>query len=180
MRIRSPSPSPAFRPGFVPPPPLRAPTWHLAPLKPDLAEPDFAAWRSCRERLVDELQWNGWPGPQFTLADNVTDLADHYAEFERREAYAYSVLGPDRCLGCVYVEPWRDGAQLAFWVTDAALPIEGDVVAAVLDWLDGWPLGRVVVPVHPGNLRGRALLASLGLEQCPGPPDHLTFARPDA
>jgi hypothetical protein len=176
MRVRSPSPSPAFRPDSTPPPPLESTSWRLAPLHPDLAALDYAAWRSCRERLVAELQWNGWPGPDFSLEENVADLERHYGEFERREAYAYSVLGDGECLGCVYIEPWRDGAQLAFWVVDSALPIEGEVVADVLDWLGRWPIGRVVLPLHPGNLRGQGLLASLGLVRCPGPEGHLTFA----
>lgn len=176
MRVRSSSPSPAFRPGFDVPPPLQAAGWRLAPLHPDLAELDYSAFRSCRARLVSELQWNGWPGPAFTLADNVADLTMHHTEFRRNEAYAYSVLGPERCLGCIYIEPWGGGAQLAFWVVDDALSIEGEVVAAVLGWLGGWPLERVIVPLHPANRRGQALLESLRLVRCPGPEGHVSFA----
>jgi hypothetical protein len=145
-----------------------------------LALVDYAAWRSCRERLVDELQWNGWPRPDFSLADNTADLANHYAEFERREAYAYSVLSPDGCIGCVYIEPWAAGAQLAFWVIDAALPVEAEVVARVLDWLDGWPFDQVVVPLRPSNKRGRACATSLGLQPCSGPDGFVAYARPCA
>jgi len=177
VRLRIPSSSPAFQAGFQPPTPLRAEAWRLAPLHPDLAELDFAAWRSCRERLVEELQWNGWPGPTFSLADNIADLAKHFGEFERREAYAYSVFGPEICLGCVYIEPFGDGAQLAFWVIDAALPIEGEVVERVLDWLESWPIERVVVPVRASNRRGRDLLERLGMEPVPGPEEHLSYGR---
>jgi len=178
MRHRHPSASPAFRSDFEPPPPLQTSGWRLAPLHPDLAQEDHDAWQSCRARLVRELQWGGWPSPDFTLADNRADLAEHYAEFERRQAFAYSVLAPDRCIGCVYIEPWTDGAQLAFWVIDDALPIEAEVVSQVLAWLDAWPFDRVVVPLRAENLRGRAGMESLGLEPCPGPEGHISYVRP--
>ncbi|NCG18089.1 MAG: hypothetical protein GWP91_03635 [Rhodobacterales bacterium] len=178
MRSRSPSPSPAFQSGFQIPSPLTLADWRLAPLHPKLAQVDYQAWRSCRERLVRELQWNGWPGPDFSLADNVADLANHYAEFQQREAFAYSVLTTESCIGCVYIEPWKEGAQLAFWVVDEALPIEGDVVTGVLDWLELWPFERVVVPLRPYNLRGRGCLESLGMAQLVGPDLHVSYARP--
>ena len=177
MRQRTPNASPVFQPGFQPPPPLRLAHWHLAPLHPDLAEVDYAAWRSCRKRLVRELEWNGWPKPDFSLADNRTDLANHYGEFERGEAYAYSVLSPERCIGCVYIKPWERGAQLPFWVIDEALPIEGEVVGHVLAWLETWPVDRVVMPLRPWNVRGRACMESLGLEPCAGPTGHVGYAR---
>ena len=175
MRVRCPSPSPAWRPNFTPPAPLTHTGWYLAPLHPDLAELDYDAFTSCRERLVAELDWQGWPAADFSLADNIDDLADHYGEFERREAYAYSVLEPERCLGCVYIEPWTRGAQLAFWVRDEALSREAEVVAAVLGWLEGWPFEEVVVPLRAENSRARAVLSQLGLEPCEGPAGHVSY-----
>ncbi len=110
----------------------------------------------------------------------MADLAEHQAEFERREAFAYSVLASSRCIGCVYIEPWTCGAQLAYWVTDDAIAIESDIVAGVLAWLTLWPFDCVVVPLRPENVRGRACLQGLGLQPCPGPPGHISFSQQKA
>jgi RimJ/RimL family protein N-acetyltransferase len=164
--------------GFVVPDPPVPSDWRLEPLRPSLAEVDFAAFRSCRERLVTELGWSGWPSAHFTLADNVVDLAEHYDEHVRGEAYAFSVLAGRVCVGCVYVEPWTGGAQLAFWVVDAWLPRESEVVATVLEWLEQvWPLERVVVPVRPWNRRACQRLARLGRVPVAGPEGFITYAR---
>lgn len=177
MRKRERSSSPAWRADFQPPEPPSTASWRLEPLRPELNEQDHAAWASCRERLVQELDWKGWPAPDFTLQDNHADLAEHYAEFLRREAYAWSVLRGERCLGCVYVEPWSSGAQLAFWVIDEALPLEAELLCFMLDWLASWPFEQVVVPVRPQHRRGRQVLASLGLREVQGPPGFVSYAR---
>lgn len=160
----------------MPPRPPRTAVFWLTPLHPDLAQQDYAAFRSCRVRLDRELEWGGWPGADFSLADNVADLARHYAEFERNEAYAYSVMADtDRCIGCVYIEPWKTGAQLAFWVVDGALDQEATVVSTVLSWLRTWPFDAVVVPVRDHNTRRIAVLQGLNLTRCDGPDGHLSF-----
>ncbi|MFT7518681.1 MAG: hypothetical protein ACI9MC_000813 [Kiritimatiellia bacterium] len=177
MRQRSSSTSPAWRSTFQPPEPLSQPRWHLRPLHPDLADLDYDAWSSCRERLVEELGWDGWPTATFSRQDNRADLAQHFAEFERREAFAYSILQNTRCIGCIYVEPWTEGAQLAHWVTAEALTIEHEIVNATLDWLCTWPFERVIIPVRHGNLRGRALLEALGSRVCAGPANFISYER---
>ena len=175
MRHRVPSSSPAWLPDFTPPTPLEHGAWRLSPLRPELAVIDHAAWRSCRERLVRELDWGGWPAEGFGLSDNIADLAEHHAEFVRREAFAYSVLEGDRCIGCVYIEPWSEGAQLAFWVIDEVLDAEADIVTAVLDWLRNWPFEQVIVPVREANTRARRWLEARGYMPCAGPPGHVSF-----
>ena len=178
MRRRIPSSSPIWTPAFEPPPPPTSARWRLTPLHPDLAEIDYDAFMSSRERLAAELDWKGWPTAGFTLEENVADLVDHYGEFERREGYAYSVLADPRCIGCVYIESWTepDGAQLYFWLRDDALELEGEVVSGTLTWLlHGWPLARVVVAVRPWNHRGVQVLEGLGLRRCVGPEGHVGF-----
>lgn len=177
MRQRPPSDSPAWSKDFRPPAPLRAQDWYLAPLHPDLAEVDYAAWRSCRERLVGELAWGGWPGPDFSLQDNRVDLEEHYQEFRDREAYAYSLLSGQDCVGCVYIEPWSTGAQLAFWVRDDWLLREREVIAAVLSWLESWPFDQVLLPLRPWNARKIGVIETLGLVPCPGPDEHLSWTQ---
>ena len=177
MRIRADCDSPAWQRDFDPPEPLDNPDLRLVPLGPPVVDADYQALMSCRERLVRELDWNQWPPEGFTLEDNREDLARHYAEFVNREAYAYSLFRGDWCFGCIYIEPWNTGAQLAFWVVDAALEREAEVVSRVLDWLSQWPFEQVIVPVKPDNLRGQQALAEAGLARCEGPQGHISFVR---
>lgn len=177
MRQRLPSDSPAWSKDFQPPAPLRGEDWHLTPLHPDLAQVDFLAWRTCRERLIEELAWNGWPGPDFSLQDNRADLEEHYQEFVEREAYAYSVLSGSDCVGCLYIEPWSTGAQLAFWFTDDWLAREKQIIQAALIWLQDWPFQEVLVPLRPWNARKLAVVHQLGLVPCPGPEGHVSHTQ---
>lgn len=129
---------------------------------------DFTALMSCRERLQQELRWGSWPPTDFTLDANREDLSKHFAEFTRGEAFAYTVLQPDgqQCLGCIYLERCDliDGAQLAFWVIDNALDLEGLLVTEVLEWVHNeWAIDRVIIPLRDTNPRGIALAESIGL-----------------
>jgi len=172
MRIRSASDSPAWSPDFEPPTPLATEDWVLSPLRPELNILDYAAFDGCRARLRDELGWNGWPRDSFTLTENDKDLADHYSEFERRLAYAYSVLSPDErsAIGCVYIEPWSRGAQFHLWMTDSALDEESVVLTRCLQWLhECWPFETVVVPIRTHHTRLLDAAAQLGLTPCDGP-----------
>lgn len=177
MRQRLSSNSPAWSKDFQPPAPLAAQDWRLTPLHPDLVEEDYRAWKSCRERLVRELQWNGWPGPEFSLQENRIDLEGHYREFQGREAYAYSVLSGKVCVGCFYIEPWSTGAQLAFWFVDDWLARETQVTKAVLTWLQAWPFDEVLLPLRPWNTRKLAAVQALGLMPCAGPDGHVSHTQ---
>ena len=140
----------------------------LEPLSPTWLQLDYAAIMGSRVRLRDELDWRGWPRDDFTVDENRRDLEKHYGEFERHEAYAYTVLTPakDCCTGCIYIEPWQDGAQLFFWVTDEALAtgLEQDLLETVLQWIEStWPFDRVLVPLFGESERQRQLAVGLGL-----------------
>ena len=152
------------------PSPLVTTRFVLEPLSESHAALDFTALMSCRERLRRELQWGDWPLPDFTLEANRDDLQAHHDEFVNGLAFAYTVLDPTRtqCLGCVYLErcPEVDGAQLAFWVIDAALGMEPALVADVLEWVhSAWPIDRVVLPLRLENGRGLALAKESGFEE---------------
>ncbi len=151
------------------PEPLSTVSFVLEPLEEKHAELDFQALMSCRVRLREELQWGGWPPEDFSLKLNRADLCRHHGEFRRCEAFAYSVLSPDRsqCLGCVYIERCAeiDGAQLAFWVINDAIKIEAVLVTDVLAWIHrDWSINRVLVPLREANRRGIMLAQDLGLE----------------
>lgn len=179
MRTRSASLSPIWDSGFTPPERLLGDGWTLLPLHPRLAQSDLTAFRSCQVRLREELDWNGWPPEDFTLGDNIQDLTEHYSEFVKREAYAYSIQTPDACIGCIYIEPWHTGAQLAFWFIDAWLDRESQILTAVLGWLDEWPLEQVILPINADNSRVQTVLRGMGLQTCDGPPGHVSFFRPE-
>lgn len=164
---------------FVPPEPPVTDRIRLVPLGPDVAEADYVAIMGSRQRLRRELGWNGWPPDGFTLADNRADLAEHYAEFLGREAYAYSVLNPSGAVvGCAYVEPWDPGAQVAFWVVDPEVEtgLERHLLQTLATWLATWPLGSVRVPLRPHNARGIAVLEAMGAVRVDGPEDHVSYA----
>lgn len=167
---------------FEPPPPPRTDRIYLERLGPAVAELDFAALMGSRARLRAELQWGDWPRDDFTLAENRKDLERHDAEYENREAYAYSVLDDpgSRCLGCIYLEPWEHGARLAFWVVDAELDnsLEAHLLSAVLEWVcASWSFDRVLVPLRATNERGIAAAETLGLTRIAsgGLDDHVNY-----
>lgn len=157
----------------------------LEPLDEKHAEIDFEAIMSCRTRLRAELQWGDWPPDDFTLERNRSDLRRHHDEFIREEAFAYTVLSPERtrCLGCIYLERCVEvqGAQLAFWVIDDALDLETVLVNEVLQWVHRvWPINRVLLPIRPTNSRGLSIARSCGFspwEGIRGGPlsDHVCF-----
>jgi hypothetical protein len=173
---------PSFQPGFDPPAPPRTERLRLLRLSPDVVELDFAALMSSRARLREELQWGTWPRDDFTVDENREDLEGHDGEFERREAYAYTVLDPsgEICLGCIYLEPWEGDARLAFWVIDDEVDggLEEHLVATVRDWIRAyWSFDRLLIPLRASNPRGARVVTALGFEllDSGGLEDHVNY-----
>jgi len=154
----------------------------LEPLGPEHAALDHAAVMGSRDHLRATTPWGDWPRDDLTLAEDTRDLERHRGEFDRREAFAYTVLAPDRsrCLGCVYLAPLpRAGApaeprhaSLIYWVTDDALADDLDhhLVEALLEWLGAaWPVDAVgLLPVSDDRRAVDRLLAA-GLAEQPAP-----------
>ena len=170
--------------GLEPPPGLDTPRAHLEPLDPKHAELDYAALMSSRPHLRSTLHWGDWPRDDFKLEQNRRDLERHAREFASREAFAYTVLAPDRarCLGCVYIDPSRDGAsaRLEFWVIepDLATDLDEHLLRELLAWIGrDWPFERVEIPMHRENARGIGLARGLGLRESEDPraPQRRTF-----
>ncbi|MDG2219887.1 MAG: hypothetical protein P8L85_00805 [Rubripirellula sp.] len=167
------------------PEPLTTERFVLEPLAPRHAVLDFAAFMSCRARLRTELQWGEWPPADFTLELNRADLGEHYEEFVRREAFAYTVLSVDRerCLGCVYLERCVEigGCQLAYWVIDDAINREAELVDQMLRWVhQQWAIERLLLPFHQTNQRGITLARNRDLVEWDSPANgplarHLCF-----
>ena len=159
---------------FTPPQVLDTDIVHLEPLSPVHTELDFAALMVSREHLPRTLHWGDWPCPDFTVEENRGDLQRHWDEFNRREAYAYTVLTPDKekCIGCIYMRPWdysgeeQSRMSLRYWVIEEELPADLDIhlLDSVLSWVDhAWSFESVIVPTHQENQRGIRIATELGL-----------------
>jgi hypothetical protein len=87
-----------------------------------------------------------------TLADNLVDLEQHLAEFERREAFAYSVIDPatDDVIGCVYIDPDSTGAADAMvrcWMRVSHKHLDRSLAALIAMWIvDAWPIASARFP----------------------------------
>ncbi|MGP1347866.1 MAG: GNAT family N-acetyltransferase [Phycisphaerales bacterium] len=179
----------AWSPDFRPPVEWVSPRLRLEPLGPEHNAMDFAAAQGSREHLQRTLQWGGWPSADATPEENLSDLERHAGEFERREAYAYTVLSPDwgRCLGCVYINPvgakgapeFPDRARVAFWVIEPEVgnDLDRELVSETLAMIESaYPIDRVDFSIPVQNERGASVLASLGLEEIdPAPNGNRVF-----
>jgi hypothetical protein len=148
---------PALDPAAVPPPPATE-RFVLAPLQPAHNERDHAAWMSSIEHIhatpgfaPGDWAGDGWPMPM-SLDDNLADLEMHWGEFQRGEAFAYTVLEPttDDVIGCVYVDPdVTDAADtmVRSWVRASHAHLDDDVATTVDRWLRAsWPFATVRWP----------------------------------
>ena len=161
----------AWATSFEPPETLTTERMHLEPLHPRHVDLDFAALMGSRAHLQQTLRWGDWPRVDFTVAENLEDLEMHWREFEGNEAYAYTVLSPDRstCIGCIYINPVPDAydeAKLSYWVIEPELATELDrhLLESLFGWFErDWPFRRMSLPTHADNERGHALSRSLGL-----------------
>lgn len=148
-------PSPFVPDDFTIPAPLAGDGWRLEPLGPDYNDADYAAWTSSIEfirGLPGFAEWD-WPPDEMSLDDNRNDMVMHLGEYERREAFAYTVLegtGDDEdVVGCLYINPvniekrpYQAGhdVQVRSWVRADRPGLDRDLWAAVSDWLtEAWP-----------------------------------------
>ena len=129
---------------------LEGPGFRLEPLGPEHNERDHVAWMSSIDHIRATpglAAWEGqWPTPM-QLDANLADLIRHRAEFEAREAFAYSVLDGDDVIGCLYIDPVRGHpgeAHVVSWVRASRAEMDRVVWESVSEWLDAdWPFTRV-------------------------------------
>jgi RimJ/RimL family protein N-acetyltransferase len=116
---------------------------------------DYEAVVSSAKRLRAMFtQWKGWPREGFTVEENLEDLRRHQKEFERREAFAYTVVRLDETavLGCVYINPGQHSeieAEVLMWVRESEYEkgLDSVLFQTVEKWLkDQWPFEKVVYP----------------------------------
>jgi hypothetical protein len=123
---------------------FEGPGFHLEPLGPVHNERDHGAWMSSIEhiRATPGMESWSWPTPM-TLDENLSDLEGHAREFTDRDAFAYSVLDGDEVIGCLYIDPARDGdrdAEVRSWVSARRAEMDPVVWRSVNEWLlEHWP-----------------------------------------
>ena len=136
---------------FVVPTELRAAQFRLEPLGPDHNARDYQAWMSSIGHLqtTPGFEGRGWPPDGgFSAERNLEDLVVHADEFERRVAFAYSVLAPDSddVIGCVYIDPGdhAGNASIRSWVRADVAELDAPLRHAVRRWLaESWPFNEI-------------------------------------
>ncbi|GLP81235.1 GNAT family N-acetyltransferase [Mycobacterium antarcticum] len=126
--------------------------FRLEPLGPGHNVADLAAWMSSISHIQSTPGFAnyGWPPDEgFTAEANLGDLVRHADEFERRVAFAYTVLRPDTddVIGCVYLDPGprRGSVDVRSWVTADVADLDSVLRQAVRAWLaEAWPFDEVV------------------------------------
>lgn len=136
----------------------------LEPLAPRHNDRDHAAWMSSIDHIratpgFGDGSWGAdtWPF-EMSAAANLGDLEMHWGEFERGEAFAYTVLDPadGDVIGCVYIDPddgplddeaERGDAMVRSWVRRSHAHLDQHLVDTVAGWLAAeWPFARVRWP----------------------------------
>ena len=128
---------------FSAPTRFEGPGFHLEPLAPVHNDRDYEAWTSSMDHIhATPGDWGKWPTPM-TLEENMGDMEMHFGEFERREAFTYSVLDGDEVIGCLYMYPDKTGesdAYVSSWVRATRPEMDVVVWETVSAWLaDSWP-----------------------------------------
>jgi hypothetical protein len=153
MTTASPTEPPFVPADFVVPAALETADFRLRMLSTADVAKDYAALMESAD-LLHAIFGRDWPTADFTLEDNLRDLAEHEAEFLQRQAFAYTVASLDEtaCLGCVYIYPPRGhptDARVYLWVRQSAYDRGLDPVlfATVKAWIaDRWPFASVLYP----------------------------------
>jgi len=130
---------------------LRCPRFRLEPLGPQHNAGDHSAWMSSIVHLqtTPGFEDRGWPPDEgYSAERNLADLQEHADEFERRVAFAYSVLDPDSddVIGCVYIDPGASegNASVRSWVRADVADLDVPLRKAVRDWMmEAWPFNDI-------------------------------------
>ena len=132
---------------------LEAKKYRLETLTPAVAELDYDAVMSSKERLRSVFAENTrWPDDAMSLADNIKDLKRHEEDFRSRTAFAFTVLTPtrDKCIGCVYIDPCKAvdfDCEVYLWVRNDYTDLDNELYNRVRDWLvNCWPFKRIAFP----------------------------------
>ena len=122
-------------------------------LEPSANDLDYEAVMSSRKNLRSVFAaTDHWPADDMTLADNLNDLITHEKEFIAREAFAYTVLKPNKskCLGCIYIEPSHKvdiDTEVYYWIRDDCQDLFEPFESTLKSWLNTqWPFKKIAYP----------------------------------
>lgn len=130
---------------------LRSARFRLEPLGPQHNAADLNAWTTSVDhiRATPGFEGRSWPPDGGLSAEgNLVDLVRHADEFDRRVAFAYTVLRPedDDVIGCLYLDPGpRPGSvDVRSWVRADTADLDPVLRREVRQWLtDVWPFDEV-------------------------------------
>jgi len=130
---------------------LRSARFRLEPLGPQHNVADLNAWTTSVDHIRASPGFEGrsWPPDGGLSAEgNLLDLVRHADEFDRRVAFAYTVLRPedDDVIGCLYLDPGpRPGSvDVRSWVRADTADLDPVLRREVRQWLtDVWPFDEV-------------------------------------
>jgi RimJ/RimL family protein N-acetyltransferase len=160
----------------------------LRPIVAADVELDYAAVMESKEYLRPWEQ-TGWPADDFTLEDDLEDVAMLEERHNARHAFTWTLMSPDEseCLGCVYLMPpdarsyresridpigdarWGDyGGLVNFWVRTSRLGsgIDSKLLRAIRQWFaEHHELGRLLYVTNEEVTQQVELFESAGLQR---------------
>ena len=117
-------------------------------------EKDYEAVMESRV-LLHKMFGGPWPIEGFTLEENLADLERHQKEFLNRDAFAYTVVSLDesKVLGCIYINPPKEGTgnvpYVNIWVrqTEYDKGLDEILFQTVKNWIKTeWPFEKILFP----------------------------------
>ncbi len=140
--------------------------FEVRPITTSDAEMDYEAVMESADVIHAALLSEDWPEPDFTLAEDMRQLALKERLFDERKSFTYAVVSPDakRILGSVYVKPGVGGPDAAvfMWVRKDAFDrgLDPMLERAVREWVDrAWPFEWVVYPGRPEMPAGEVIVS---------------------
>jgi hypothetical protein len=130
--------------GFEPPRGFEGAGFRMEPLGAAHNDRDYGAWMSSIDhiRSTPGFEESDWPHPM-SLAENLSDLVKHAADFDDCTGFTYSILHGDEVVGCLYIYPSTTDthdAEVRSWVRESVADLDADVWSVVTDWLStSWP-----------------------------------------
>jgi RimJ/RimL family protein N-acetyltransferase len=166
---------------------LQHPRFVAVPLTADVAALDYAAYTASPD-VIRAHSDGRWPVEDFTLADDLDQVEQHWRDHQAHRAFAFTFLTPprDEGLGCLYLNPLRDflgrfgassqllgslpaaSAMVTFWLRQDQRDtgLAEDVVRSVDGWLRrDWPLDMYLFRVLRDERSSCAALEAHGLRQ---------------
>lgn len=162
-RARS-GPPPFVPADFVVPTAYTSGRLSLTKLCAALLDSDFIAVMGSAKSLTTVFApADDWPDPTMTRSEDLVDLKRHEAEFNKRLAFAYTIIPTaqigqqlPQTVGCIYINPaTRKGhdAEVLLWgvshgcSTAKAKALDADIEKLCRDWLqESWPFKNVAFP----------------------------------